>query len=56
MAHEELKARQSVMWGAGSFDEVATDERVEDVPVHHIALGVVLAARVQGRTVSWGRR
>ncbi|MBA3841878.1 MAG: class I SAM-dependent methyltransferase [Actinobacteria bacterium] len=23
MAHEELKRRQSVMWGAGSFDEVA---------------------------------
>jgi ubiquinone/menaquinone biosynthesis C-methylase UbiE len=23
MAHEELKQRQSVMWGAGSFDEVA---------------------------------
>jgi SAM-dependent methyltransferase len=23
MAHEELKARQGVMWGAGSFDEVA---------------------------------
>jgi len=29
MAHEELKARQSVMWGAGSFDEIA--DLIDDV-------------------------
>ena len=29
MAHEDLKARQSVMWGAGSFDEIA--DLIDDV-------------------------